>query len=85
MSEKNGTNSFLGTHLTKFNKFSQFLAQYTLIFKVTEKNVKMSMCHHYLHNNDASVTSSKCRFREKVTFNKVSVKKVNFGSVDRCA
>jgi len=35
--EKNETTSILGITLTKFNKFSQFLAQFILTFKVTGK------------------------------------------------
>jgi len=35
--EKNGTNNVLGITLTKFNKFSQFLAQFMLTYQLTKK------------------------------------------------
>ena len=35
--EKNGTNNILGVTLTKFNKFSQFLAQFILTYQLTKK------------------------------------------------
>ena len=35
--EKNGTNNVLGITLTKFNKFSQFLAQLMLTYQLTKK------------------------------------------------
>jgi len=35
--EKNGTNNFLGITLTKFNKFSQFLAQFMLTYQLNKK------------------------------------------------
>ena len=35
--EKNGTNNILGITLTKFNKFSQFLAQFMLTCLLTKK------------------------------------------------
>ena len=34
---KNGTNNVLGITLTKFNKFSQFLAQFMLTYQLTKK------------------------------------------------
>jgi len=45
--EKNGTNNIFSITLTKFNKFSQFLAQFMLTCQLT-KNYKK--CHHYLYN-----------------------------------
>ena len=35
--EKNGTNNILGITLTKFNKFSQLLAQFMLTCQLTKK------------------------------------------------
>jgi len=35
--KKNGTNNVLGITLTKFNKFSQFLAQFMLTYQLTKK------------------------------------------------
>jgi len=36
--KKNGTNNILGITLTKFNKFSQFLAQFMLTCLLTKKS-----------------------------------------------
>ena len=67
MSGKKGTNSILGITLTKFNTFSQFLAQFILTFKVTEKNYKsVIITCTTLRIDDVSSTSSKCRFHEKI-------------------
>ena len=56
--EKNGTNNVLGITLTKFNKFSQFLAQFMLTYRLTKNYKKKD--HHYscttLNNNDVSLT-----------------------------
>ena len=46
--EKNETNNVLGITLTKFNKFSQFLAQFMLTYQLTKKITKKD--HHYLYN-----------------------------------
>jgi len=35
--EKNGTNNVLGITVTKFNKFSQFLAQFMRTYQLTKK------------------------------------------------
>jgi len=35
--EKNGTSNVLGITLTKFNKFSQFLAQFMVTYQLTKK------------------------------------------------
>jgi len=52
VSGKKRTSNILGITLTKFNKFSQFLAQFMLTCQLT--------------NNYVSLTSSKCRFHEKI-------------------
>jgi len=46
--KKNGTNNILGITLTKFNKFSQFLAQFMLTHQLTKKYYKKY--HHYLYS-----------------------------------
>ena len=48
VSAKIGTNNILGITLTKFNKFSQFLAQFMLTCQLTKKIIQQY--HHYLYN-----------------------------------
>ena len=62
--EKNVTNNVLGITLTKFNKFPQFLAQFMLTCQLTKKST-ITTCTT-LRNNYVSLTSSKCRFPEKI-------------------
>jgi len=65
--KKNGTNNILSITLTKFNKFSQFLAQFMLTCQLTKKNIKSTITTcTTLRNNDVSLTSSKCHFHEKI-------------------
>jgi len=60
--EKNGTNNILGITLTKFNKFSKFLAQFMLTCQLTKKITKSTITNcTTLRNNDISLTSSKCQ------------------------
>jgi len=67
VSGKNGTNNILGITLTKLNKFPQFLAQFLLTCQLTKKIIKSTITTcTTLCNNYVSLTSSKCRFHEKI-------------------
>jgi len=57
LSGKNGTNNNLGITLTKFNKFSQLLAQFMLTCQLTKKITKSTVTTcTTLCNNDVRCT-----------------------------